>query len=246
MVPLVLALLAIDVLCVVHAAKTGRICPWACIILAIPLLGAAAYLVFEVAPAWLGSTQGQIARQRLAKSLNPTRRDLSLSADAETADTIANRVALAEECLALGKFAEAKRHYDHVIAQPLGDEPAYMVGRARAEFGLGRPGRAVATLDTLREFWPDYQSADAHLLYARALEADGRTAEALDEYEALAGYFPGAEARVRWGQLLSRLGRAGEAKRLFADVVAQMKRAPRYVRRMQATWIAAAEAALRA
>jgi hypothetical protein len=182
-------------------------------------------------------------RQNLANRFN---RHVKLAADAETADTIANRVALADECLALGKFADAKRHYDHVIAQPLGDEPAYMVGRARAEFGLGRPARTVATLDTLREFWPDYQSADAHLLYARALDASGRTAEALAEYEALAGYFPGAEARVRWGQLLSRLGRASEAKTLFADVVAQMKRAPRYVRRMQATWIATAEAELRA
>jgi hypothetical protein len=243
---LVLTLLAIDALCLVHAAKTGRIGPWACIILAIPVLGAAAYLIFEVVPEWLGSAQGQIAQRRFAKRLDPSRRYKKLSAGLAAADTIANRVVLAQECLALGRFAEAKRHFDHVIAQPLGDEPSYMVGRARAEFGLGRPGRVVATLDKLREFWPDYESADAHLLYARALEASGRTAEAVDEYRALAGYFQGAEARVRWGLLLSRLGRAGEAQSLFSDVVTQMRRTPNYVRKVQAEWIAIAEKALRA
>jgi hypothetical protein len=213
---LVLALVALDAFCVVHAAKTGRIAAWACPILAIPLLGAAAYLIVEVAPGWLASVQ--MLRRRLATPLNPARRYLKLTVALATADTIANRVALAAECLALGKFAEAKRHYDHVIAEPLGDEPSYMVGRARAEFGLGRPGRTVATLDKLREFWPDYESADAHLLYARALEADGRMAEALEEYQALVGYFPGPEARVRLGLLLSRLGRAGEASACPGEV----------------------------
>src|SRR5262249_7137529 len=158
------------------------------------------YLIAEAAPDWLASVQ--VLRRRLATPLNPARRYLKLIAAIAAADTIANRVALAEECLALGKFAEAKHHYDHVIAEPLGDEPSYRVGRARGEFGLGRPGRVVATLDKLREFWPDYESADAHLLYARALEADGRMAEALDEYQALVGYFPGPEARARLGFLL--------------------------------------------
>jgi hypothetical protein len=45
--------------------------------------------------------------------------------------------------------------------------------------------------------------------------------------------------------LLQRLGRDGEAKRLYSDVLAQMRRAPKYVRAAQADWIAAAEKGLR-
>jgi len=51
---------------------------------------------------------------------------------------------------------------------------------------------------------------------------------------------------VRFGLLLQRAGRDAEAKRLFADVLTQMRRAPKYVRKVQAEWIAAAERALRA
>jgi len=241
-----LALLVIDVLFVVHAAKSGRACPWAFIILAVPLIGAVAYVIFELAPQWQNGAQGRQESAQPVEKPDPQRHYVKLAAQLATTDTIANRLALAKECLSLGRFEEAKQHYDHVLAQPHGDEPSYMVGRARAEFGMGRPLKAVATLDKLREFWPDYQSADAHLLYARALEDAGRNDEALDEYQVLGSYYPGAEARTRWGLLLGRLGRTEEAKVVYADIVATMERAPKHVRKVQAEWIATAEAELRA
>src|SRR5262249_24420652 len=114
------------------------------------------------------------------------------------------------------------------------------------EFGMGLPQMAIATLDKLREQWPDYQSVEGHLLYARSLEESGRTSEALDEYEALAGYSVSTEARVRWAMLLGKVGRGVEAKRIHGEVLTQMRRAPRYVRQAQAEWIAIAERELRA
>jgi hypothetical protein len=245
-VRLVLVLLAIEMLFAVHAATTGRLRPWTYIILGIPLLGMAAYVVLVLIPHWTGSPPDERTRGESADRFDPLQRYVALRRQLAISDTIANRVALAAECLTLGKFEEAKRHYDHVIAQPLGDEPSYMVGRARAEFGMGCPQKAITTLDALKVFWPDYRSAAAHLLYARALEEAGREAEALDEYQALSSYDPGAEARLRWGLLLGRLGRHDEAKALFADIVTSMQRAPKHVRKMQAEWVATAEAELRA
>ena len=127
-----------------------------------------------------------------------------------------------------------------------GEEPAYVLGKARAEFGVGRPQAAVATLDDLRARWPDFQSADGHLLYARALAGSGRIDEALDEYRAVSRYFAGAEARVRWALLLESLGRQPEAKAIYTDLLTQMRRAPKYVRKVQAEWIAVAQKQLRA
>ena len=121
----------------------------------------------------------------------------------------------------------------------------FHVGKARAAFGLGQPAAAIATLDALQARFPDFQSSDAHMLYARALEAAGDQQAALNEYNALSEYHAGAEARVRMGLLLDRLGRRDEAKVAFAEVVAVMARQPKFVRKVQAEWIALAEQGLR-
>jgi hypothetical protein len=243
--PLALVLGILDIILVVHAAKTGRFYPWAYLILMIPVLGALAYVLVELGPEWFGSYEGQKARKRIVSAVNPEGRYRVLIDQLAIADTIANRKALAAECLALGKFEEATHHYDEILARPLGEEPVYMLGRARAEFALGRSADTVATLDELRRRWPDYQSAEGHLLYARALEEIGRTDEAIEEYTALAGYYPGAEARVRYGMLLDRVGHRAEARRVLSDLLTHMRRAPRYVRKVQAEWIGMAEKALR-
>src|SRR5689334_14673936 len=243
--PVALILGVLDLVLIVHAAKTGRFSPWAYIILMIPVFGSLAYVAVELVPEWLGSYQGQKAKKRFVSSLDPQRRYRALTDELAMTDTIANREALAAECLALGKFDEAIHHYNEIIARPLGEEPVFFLGRARAEFGVGRPADTVATLDELRQRWPDYQSADGHLLYARALEEIGRTDEAVEEYTALAGYFPGAEARVRYGLLLERLDRKIEARMILSDLLTHMRRAPKHVRKVQAQWIGMAERALR-
>ena len=193
--PLALPLVIIDVMLVVHAVRTGRASPWVFIILLVPVVGAIAYVVAVLVPDLTGSRQGRQAQRTIAKALNPEKRYRELSDAVEIADTIANRAALAEECLALERFEEAKRHFEVILARPMGDEPVYLVGKARAQFALDQAADTVAILDDLRARCPDYQSADAHLLYARALEACARHDEALQEYRALSDYFVGAEAR---------------------------------------------------
>ena len=78
-----------------------------------------------------------------------------------------------------------------------------------------------------------------------SLELRCRTDEAIEEYKALAGYYPGAEARVRYGVLLDRLDRKAEARAVLAALLPYSRRAPRHVRKVQAEWIGMAERALR-
>jgi len=244
--PIAIILMAINVAFVVHAAKTGRFNPWGYVILFLPGVGAIAYVLVELIPEWMGTYKGQQARKRVVSTLNPEGEYRRLTDELAITDTIANRSALAQECLQLGKFEEALVHYDNILSRPMGEEPAYALGKARAEFGFGRPQAAVATLDDLRARWPDFQSADGHLLYAPALAGSGRVDEALEEFKAVSSYFAGAEARVRWALLLESLGRQPEAKAIYTELLTQMRRAPKFVRNAQAEWIAVAQKQLRA
>jgi|GEM_PF-5120449 len=74
----------------------------------------------------------------------------------------------------------------------MGDAPANMLGKARAVFGDRRFWETVALLDELRRRWPDFEYAEGHLLYARALQESGRMAEAVEEYRAVSAYYSGA------------------------------------------------------
>ena len=239
--PVALVVLLLDISLIYHASRTGRLQPWAFIILMIPLVGALAYIVVELVPEWFGSPGARQARQRIAGKLDPEKAYRELSDRLANADTVANRAALGAECLKLARFDEAERHYDHILKLPLGGEPAYALGKALAEFGRSRPANVLATLDDLQKRWPDFESAEGHLLYARALAEVGRVDEALEEYHALVAYSPGAEARVRYGMLLRMVGRTTEARIVFNELLLQMKRAPKYLREAQAEWLSIAE-----
>jgi hypothetical protein len=246
LMPIALVTVLLDIMLVYHAARTGRLRPWAFIILMLPGIGAVAYVVVELLPEILGGRSAQHARRRVARRIDPEKSYRQLVDQLAATDTIATRAALAAECLEVGRHDEAVQHYDHILALPMGHDPIYTLAKARAQFGAARPADAIVTLDGLQQQWPDFQSAEAHLLYARALSEAGRRDEAAQEYEALLGYAPSAEASVRYGLLLDELGRSREAKVVFAEFVVQMKRAPKFARKEQAQWLSIAEKSLAA
>jgi hypothetical protein len=166
-VPIAIVIILLDITLVYHASRTGRLQPWAFIILMLPFVGALAYIVVELVPEWFSGPGARQARKRVAARLDPEKVYRELSDRLANTDTIANRVALAAECLKVARFDEAERHYDHVLKLPMGGEPAYALGKAQAEFGRNHPADALATLDDLQKRWPDFQSAEGHLLYAR-------------------------------------------------------------------------------
>jgi hypothetical protein len=111
-VPFALVIILLDITLVYHASRTGRLQPWAFIILMIPVMGAVAYIVVELLPEMLNGPGAQQTRRRVASRLDPERRYRELSDHLAATDTIANRAALAEECLSVGRFDEAERHFD--------------------------------------------------------------------------------------------------------------------------------------
>jgi len=139
-------ILLLQVVCVVHAAKTGRFWPWGYVVIFLPGFGALAYVLIELLPEWFGSVQGQKTRSRVVSTLDPGKRYRALTDQLQVADTIATRADLAEECLTLGKYQEALGHYEHILSLPMGDDAVYAYGKARALSAVPRtPSRPSTT-----------------------------------------------------------------------------------------------------
>jgi hypothetical protein len=225
---------------IVHVLKTGRNTTWVFILLFAPMIGGLAYLIVELLPEWTNSRGARQARRGLSRVIDPNRDMRQASDNLAVADTVQNAMRLAGEYMRQEKFAEAKELYQRALRGIHADDPALLLGLAQAQFGLGDYSAVVATLDELKEKNPTHTSAEGHLLYARALEESGRTAEAIEEYESLCNYFPGPEPTCRLAKLLQAQGKTERARELFNRVLAESRTAGRHYNSLHRDWVATA------
>lgn len=226
---------------VIHAARTGRPYYWMFIIFFIPMMGIVAYVVIELLP---GAANSSISRRAVgdAKRLvNPEGTYRELAERFDLTPTVENSRALADECLRLRRLDEAESLYRGALTGIHATDPILMLGLAQVQFAKDDPAACLNTLNDIRNANPNYQNANAHMLYARSLEASGRTDEALNEYQSLSQYFGGEEPRIRRALLLNKIGDAERARGVFAEVKRSVERSPSFSRRNQREWYRLAE-----
>ncbi len=231
---------ALSIALIIHCIKTGRNWIWVWVMLFLPLLGALAYAAVEIVPELFRSQSARHTARGLKKAINPFADLRRFEQEAGVTGNVASRQRYAEELLRHGRFAEAIEQYRQTLTGLYEHDPNLMLGLARAQFGQGDASAARATLEALLQHNPGFSSPERHLLYARALEQEGRLDQALQEYRALAPAYPGAEASVRYAQLLERQGAREEARRVARELLEQARIAPAHYRRAQRTWLDAA------
>jgi len=226
----------VQLLLIIHVVRTGRPYYWIYILMFAPGLGALAYIVAEILPELMGTRSARQAAVKAQDIVNPERHYRVLVDRFETIDTPENRRLLAEECLKLRKYDQAATLFEGALTGVHMDDTALLMGLARAHAGREEHAKCLETLDRLKAASPNFQSADGQLLYAQSLDGLGRLDEALREYEALTRYFPGEEARCRYGLALQKAGRMEAARQLFRDIVRNVDKGPRHYRPMQREW----------
>jgi hypothetical protein len=181
---------AIDAALALPSGMPGELYPWVHSVLALTGMGVATYVSVGPGPQCLAGYRARLARRRIGRALEPERRYRRLSDQLGACDTIADRAALANACCDLELFEEARRHYQDILSRPHGAQPMFMVGKARAEFGLGLDDQAAMTLDALRVRWPHHRSRDLRRLYARAAKRGDHRPERASYQERYFGRAP--------------------------------------------------------
>jgi hypothetical protein len=240
MAPLIL-MYAVQIGLIVHVMKTGRPMYWCFILLMAPGIGGIAYLIAEILPGMQNDVRARRALRGVKKTLDPggdlRRRQFEhrLSGSVDAARH------LAAELMENGRYGEAVTHYRTALTGIYEHDPDLLVGLATAQYGDGDSAGCRSTLDTLKETNPDYRTPEGHLLYAKTLEDLGDLQQAEEEYSVLAGYYPGVEARVRYGALLEKLDKRDLARQEYAAIIAAAELAPRHFRKAQKKWLAEAK-----
>lgn len=222
----------------VHALRSGQDRYWLFILFMFPLLGS---LVYAIA-IWLPELRGNPGARRVASGLRHAldpQRELREARDAfELSPSADHRLRLAEALLAAGRADEAVEQFRAAMSKVHSDDPAIQVRLAQALLDAGDAAATIAELDALRRAHPGYRSSEGHLLYARALAADGQRERAREEFDSVVGYFAGFEARARYAETLLRWGEQDAARALAVLAAKQAARLPKYSQRMNREWIA--------
>ena len=237
--------IALSIPMVVHCIKTGRNRAWMWLLFAMPIIGAVVYLCVEVLPDLGRSRGGRRAMRGLRDTLDPEGDLRRLETEVKISGTAQAKQRYADELLRLGRAAEAVSIYQTCLTGMFADDPKLLLGFARARFEAGDVAGARQTLDELIAKNPDFKSPDGHLLYARALEAEGNVEKALSEYATLAEYYPGAEPTVRHARLLIQARQNAPARQALEGLLDRARYAPSHYKRAQREWLDEAQKLLR-
>jgi hypothetical protein len=233
--------IVLQALLIIHCIKTGRNTIWIWAIALLSYAGIIAYVAVELLPDLFGSRTARRAGRSMKKMLDPHGDLRRYEHQARVGNNVANQQRYADELLRQGRHDEAIAEYRKALTGLYEHDPNLMLGVARAQFDKGDVASARATLDELIRLNPDFRSHEGHLLYARALEGEGNFAKALEEYKVLAPGYPGAEAAVRYAQLLKSQGQPDESRRVARELLDEARIAPAHYRRAQKFWLDQAE-----
>jgi hypothetical protein len=241
--PLFIISLIIQAGFIVHVIKTGRNTMWIWILiipyLAIP--GMIAYLIVEVLPELTRTRTARRTARGFRKAIDPGRELRRLESEAQVGANVASRQRYAEELLRHERYDDAITQYRQALSGLYEHDPNLLLGLAQAQFAQGDATAARSTLDELIRQNPQFRSPAGHLLYARALEAEGNKVKALEEYRIVTASYPGAEAAVRYAQLLQAQGQREESRKVARELLQQARIAPGHYRRAQREWLEAAQ-----
>lgn len=228
-----LLVIAFQVYCIVDVIRRGRSTIWIMALVLLPLASGIAYFIVEILPSLQGNRHVRTARKKIVEKIDPERELRSAQQALDIADTMANRIRVADALTALGRHSEALPLYE----QGAGARPDFRTGEklARSLFLNDRPQKALSLLDGLPKVTAQSERDRVTLLRGRILEDLKMNDEALACYGEVAERIPGDEARCRYAALLLKVDRKDEALRVLEDVERRLKYVDRQTRMSEGT-----------
>ncbi len=231
----------------VHAVRHQQNVYWLFALFAFPMLGSVVYFFAVYLPSLRQSRGAYVAARAITQFVDPNRVLRESRAQFDRAPTVASRMRLGAALLDAGQAQEAIEHYEAAANGPFADDPALLLGMARAQFALNRYAAAEITLARLFAADPQQRNqAEPALLHARTLAALG-SPDARAAFEAALACASDAAPRCLFADWLAAQPDAADRRRaqsLFQEIVQDGKHWPRYAREHNREWLRLAESAL--
>ena len=186
----------------------------------VPGVGSLAYVLLEVVPE-LAFTRRAGAWLRASPTFSIPTASGAAHEDAMRTDSVATKLALAEECERKGMWAEAIKLYETAAQGIFTEDAALLFGSGARSTRRGRchRRRKIHSIGFATRIRRDpAPGSDICFMRGRSKRKDGWP-KPTQEFRTLCGYYSGFEARMRYALMLLRKGEPSQARALFEDVV---------------------------
>src|SRR5574338_1421967 len=183
-----------SLLCGIHAVRSGQQMYWLWILVIGGPLGAAIYFFAVIVPEFAGGRTARGVGRAAQQALDPERDYRNAKHALDDTPTLGNRMRLATASEALGRWTEAEALWAGAVDGHGAEDPAVLMGHARALLELGRWDEALKRLEQLKKLGREGETPQVALAFARAYEGLGRNDEADAAYRFAADRVPGLEA----------------------------------------------------
>lgn len=207
-----------SLLCGVHAVRSGQQMYWLWILVIGGPLGALIYFLAVIVPEFAGGRTARGVTRAAAQALDPERDYRNAQRALDDTPTLGNRMRVANAAEALGRWQEAEAEWAQCAIGVGAEDPAVLMGHARALLELGRFDTALARLEQLKALGREGETPQVKLAFARAYDGLGRNEEADAAYRACVDRVPGLEAGGRYVAFLAKTGRRADAELGMAEI----------------------------
>src|SRR5262245_24979086 len=113
--PIIALAVLLQIACAVHCVRRGAGNMWLMVIIFLSVPGCLAYIVFEVLPLYSGHRTVRRAKAVATRALDPERNLRAAREALDTADTVGNRIAIADAFAELEQWNDAIPHYEVAV-----------------------------------------------------------------------------------------------------------------------------------
>ena len=217
-------IIAFQGFCIYHLFKNRKSFYWIFAILFLPFIGCVTYLVTQV----FYKRNSEQVSGNLATVIEPSKKNVSLGKikrledQLDFADTYLNRINLAEAYLEAHHYAKAIEHYQIALNDQTQNDFYVKANLIESYYHLKDFDQVLAYSSGLQDH-KEYEKSKIPFFYGMALAENGKTEEAIAQFEILDKPYSNYNERLAFANFLVRLERNKDAKALVDELSLEMQ-----------------------
>jgi hypothetical protein len=224
-------IIGLQAICVIHCIRKGRQNNWIWLLVFLPLIGCLIYIFSEI----FTRRDIQSLQSGMSSVLNPGGLLRRLENNLRFSDTFANRVALADACLATGNTDRAIELYESSLEGNF-TENEHVLSQLIIAYHQKKRYDDIIPIAKKINGLPQFARSRSHILYAVALGYTGNHDSAEKEFKTMKARFANYEARYYYALFLASADRATEARQLFHEILDEATHLSSRERRYNSGW----------